>query len=94
MRSAKHFFPRRALPPYPEPTLQMSFSSGKWTMKRRSGDRSPSEWSPFTNVPFGPSCSSAARPMRVMMRMLATTYGLSVISTPTFEIAEPSGPMT
>ena len=25
--------------------------------------------------------------MRVMMRMLATTYGLSVISTPTFEIA-------
>jgi hypothetical protein len=26
--------------------------------------------------------SSAARPMRVMMPMLSTTYGLSVISTP------------
>ena len=32
--------------------------------------------------------------MRVMMRMLSTTYGLSVSSTPTFEWAEPSGPMT
>jgi len=32
--------------------------------------------------------------MRVMIRMLATTYGLSVISTPTLESGEPSGPMT
>ncbi len=29
MRSAWHFLPRSALPPYPEPTLQMSRSSGK-----------------------------------------------------------------
>jgi len=28
MRRAKHFLPSRALPPYPEPTLQMSRSSG------------------------------------------------------------------
>ena len=32
--------------------------------------------------------------MRVMMRMFATTYGLSVISTPTLLRREPSGPMT
>src|SRR5262245_32544434 len=63
-------------------------------MKRRSGERSPSECRPLTNVPSGPSCFSAAAPMRVMIRMLATTYGLSVISTPTLESGEPSGPMT
>ena len=38
--------------------------------------------------------SRAAFPMRVMIRMFATTYGLSVISTPTFDSGEPSGPMT
>src|SRR5215471_797391 len=63
-------------------------------MKRRSGERSPRECRPLTNVPSGPSCFSAAAPMRVMIRMLATTYGLSVISTPTLESGEPSGPMT
>jgi hypothetical protein len=32
--------------------------------------------------------------MRVISRMLATTYGLSVISTPTLLNGEPSGPIT
>ena len=32
MRSAKHFLPSRALPPYPEPKDQISRVSGKWTM--------------------------------------------------------------
>ena len=32
--------------------------------------------------------------MRVMIRMLATTYGLSVTSIPTLLKAEPRGPMT
>src|SRR5271154_4440327 len=32
MRSAKHFLPSSALPPYPEPKLQISRDSGKWTM--------------------------------------------------------------
>jgi len=31
--------------------------------------------------------------MRVMMRMLAATYALSVSSTPTFISGEPSGPI-
>ena len=32
--------------------------------------------------------------MRVMIRMLATTYGLSVTSTPTRLKGDPSGPIT
>ena len=32
MRRARHFLPRRAFPPYPEPYDQMRFSSGKWAM--------------------------------------------------------------
>jgi hypothetical protein len=32
--------------------------------------------------------------MRVMMRMFATTYGLSVTSTPSLLKGDPSGPMT
>jgi hypothetical protein len=33
------------------------------------------------------------RPIRVMIRIEVTTYGLSVISTPSWLILEPSGPM-
>ena len=32
IRSAKHFFPSSAFPPYPEPMLQINFSSGKCAM--------------------------------------------------------------
>ena len=42
-RSARHFLPSSALPPYPDPTDQTAFSSGKCMMNRRSGLRSPSE---------------------------------------------------
>ena len=73
MRSARHFLPRSALPPYPEPTDQMVFSSGKWQMNRRSGLRSPSECRQRVKSSEPPSCSSATRPTRVMMRMLRTT---------------------
>ena len=37
--------------------------------------------------------ASAAAPMRVMIRMLATTYGESVISTPQRDSGESIGPM-
>ena len=36
---------------------------------------------------------SAAAPIRVMIRIETTTYGESVISTPSWEISPPSGPM-
>src|SRR5437867_9842183 len=62
-------------------------------MYRRSGSTSPSEWSPGTNSLEVPSRSMATLPMRDMMRMFATTYGLSVTSTPALLIGESTGPM-
>ena len=62
-------------------------------MKRRSGSSSPVECRPFTKVPSRSMRASAAAPMRVMMRMFATTYGESVISTPQRESGESIGPM-
>ena len=46
-----------------------------------------------TKKPSSPICSSAGVPMRVMIFIDVTTYGLSVISTPSWEMGEPSGPM-
>ena len=63
-------------------------------MKRRSGERSPSEWSPGTKSSEPPSWSSAGLPMRVIRRMFATTYALWVISSPTLLKGDPSGPIT
>lgn len=57
-----------------------------------SGRGQPTEWRQRTNSPF-PSSFKTAFPMRVMIRMLATTYGESVSSTPIFESGEPTGPM-
>ncbi len=62
-------------------------------IQRRSGSSSPMECRPLTNVPSRSMRACAAAPMRVMMRMLATTYGLSVISTPQRESGESIGPM-
>src|SRR4029077_6241236 len=85
MRSAKHFLPSSALPPYPEPNDQISRVSGKWTMYLLSGlhghgtsaspsaSGAPTEWTHGTHSPFAPSTSSAPWPMRVMIRMLTAT---------------------
>ena len=53
----------------------------------------PTECRHGTKSPNSPISSSAGVPMRVMMCMLNTTYGESVISTPSWEMREPSGPM-
>jgi hypothetical protein len=58
---------------------------------RSSG--APTECTHGTNAPSAPSASTTARPMRAMMRMLTTTYGLSVISTPICAIGLPIGPI-
>lgn len=47
----------------------------------------------MTNGRSVPSFSSAALPMRVMMRIETTTYSESVSSTPSFGSSAPSGPM-
>src|ERR1700694_4145445 len=58
------------------------------------GSRSPSECSPGTNSLDAPSPAIATLPNRDMIRMLATTYGLSVTSTPNLLIGELTGPIT
>jgi hypothetical protein len=46
-----------------------------------------------TKSPSSPIWSSAARPMRVMIRIDTATYAESVSCTPISEIGEPSGPI-
>ena len=53
----------------------------------------PTEWTARTNDPRSSIARSAAVPIRVMIRIEVTTYGESVISTPTWEMPLPSGPM-
>ena len=53
----------------------------------------PTEWMALTKKPSSPSLSSTAVPMRVMIFIETTTYGLSVSSTPSFGSSAPSGPM-
>src|SRR3954451_15248095 len=105
IRSAKHFFPSRALPPYPEPNDQISRLSGKWTMYLLSAlhgheessspgsSGAPTECRQGTNSPSWPSTSRAPLPMRVMIRMFTTTYGESVSCTPMWLLSDPSGPI-
>ena len=52
----------------------------------------PTECRQRTKSPL-PSASSTAAPMRVMIRMLTTTYGESVSWTPVCAIGEPIGPI-
>ena len=84
MRRAKHFFPSRALPPYPEPYDQISRVSGKWTMYLFSASQghatsaSPSARGAPTECKQGtqslsPRTSRAACPIRVMMRIDTAT---------------------
>ena len=89
IRSAKHFFPSSAFPPYPLPNDQIARSSGKWTIYLLSGlqgqgtslspGRSgfPTECTQGTKKP-SPSASRTADPIRVMIRIDTATYGESV----------------
>jgi hypothetical protein len=104
IRSAKHFLPSSAFPPYPDPNDQISRVSGKCEMYFVSlqghgtsswpgASGAPTECTARTKNPSSPSCSSTGVPIRVMMRMEAATYGESEISTPSWAMGEPSGPM-
>ena len=53
----------------------------------------PTECTARTNSPEDSIARSACVPIRVMIRIEVTTYGESVISTPSWEISPPSGPM-
>ncbi len=73
MRSARHFLPSSALPPYALPTLQIVLSSGKCRMRRRLGLSPALECRHFVKDPSVPSCLSTGDPMRAMIRMFSTT---------------------
>src|SRR5947209_7191576 len=50
IRSAKHFLPSSALPPYPDPNDQISRVSGKWTMYLLSALHGQgTSWAPSLN---------------------------------------------
>ena len=83
-RSAKHFLPSRALPPYPEPQDQISLVSGKCEMylvvlhgygtsawPARSG--APTECTARTNEPRSEMSRSAGVPILVMIRIDTAT---------------------
>ena len=53
----------------------------------------PTECTARTKNPLVPSASRTAAPIRVITRIEAATYGESVISTPSWDMGEPSGPM-
>ena len=87
IRNARHFFPSRALPPYPDPYDQILFSSVKWEMYfcsigaqghfplsvSCSPNGFPTECRQGMNSPSSPKTSNTSFPTRVMMCMLITT---------------------
>ncbi len=66
---------------------------GHGTSSRPGSSGAPTLCTALTNVPSSPSSSSTALPMRVIVRMETATYAESVISTPSAERGDPSGPM-
>src|SRR3982750_5000828 len=75
--------------------MYLSFGSGEHgqgTSFWPSARGIPTECRHWTNSP-SPSALRALLPIRVMIFILTTTYGESVICTPNCDIGEPIGPM-
>ena len=66
---------------------------GQATSASPAASGAPTECTAGTKKPSSPIASRAVLPIRVMIFIEMTTYGESVISTPSAEIGEPSGPM-
>ena len=92
------------MPPYPDPYDQISRVSGKcemylvWlhghgTSCSPGSSGAPMECRAATNGASSPIRSSTAVPIRAMIRIDATTYVLSVISTPNIGCSASSEPM-
>jgi hypothetical protein len=73
----------------------MYFSSlhGQVPLFSPSGSGAPVVCMHGTKSPSSPRQSSAARPIRVMIRIETATYAESVSWTPISAIGEPSGPI-
>ncbi len=70
-----------------------SLLHGHCTSRSPTASGAPTLCTHGTNVPSLPSTSYTARPMRVIIFMLTTTYGLSEISMPMCAIGLPIGPI-
>src|SRR5579859_7500398 len=66
---------------------------GQGTSACPGASGAPTEWTARTKNPSAPSRDNTAVPVRVMICIEAATYAESVISTPSWEIGEPTGPM-
>src|SRR2546422_913405 len=73
--------------------LAGSGSHGQGTSAWPGFNGAPTECMQGMNTPSPASFLSTASPMRVMIRMLTTTYGESVTSMPILQMGESSGPM-
>lgn len=66
---------------------------GQGTSFSPGSSGAPMLWTALTKKPSVPSSSRTGCPMRVIVRIETATYAESVISTPSAESGEPSGPM-
>src|ERR1044072_2656342 len=73
--------------------MYFSLLHGQTTSSSGVSIGAPTECRHGTKSPSSPITSSAPAPMRVIIRMCATTYAESVSWTPTCAIGEPSGPI-
>src|SRR6266571_3072767 len=76
--------------------MYLSFGSGAHghaTSFSPVANGAPTECMQGMKVQSSPSFSITSLPVRDMMRMLETTYGESVISTPIWQIGEFRGPI-
>ncbi len=70
-----------------------SLLQGHATSRWPTASGAPTECTHGTKCPSPPRTSNTARPIRVMIRMLTTTYGLSDTSMPMCAIGLPIGPI-
>ena len=73
--------------------MYLTLLQGHGTSAWPGSSGAPTEWTARTNDPVSSIERSAGVPILVMIRIETATYGESVISTPSWEMLLPSGPM-
>src|SRR5208337_2978249 len=73
--------------------MYLTLLQGHGTSAWPGGSGAPTEWTARTNDSVSSIERSAGVPILVMIRIETATYGESVISTPSWEMLLPSGPM-
>src|SRR5271169_1817904 len=73
--------------------MYLTLLQGHGTSAFPGSSGAPTEWTARTNDPLSSIERSAGVPILVMIRIDTATYGESVISTPSWEMLLPSGPM-